>query len=84
MSEPIVVIEDTSYGETRKALFVDPLITAMAVEIADAIKAGHLTRADLDEWSFTVAALRQYNERGGTVDTHIGGPAEVIRTIIDS
>lgn len=68
-----MAIEATHYEETRKALMVDPIIVAMAAEIPDDV--------DLTQSALMNAALREYNARGGTVATHIGGPIEAIRRL---
>jgi hypothetical protein len=73
----IVSIRSHDYDETEAALAADPIIRAMADEIANA-------GADVDTtgWSFTTAALSEYRHRGGQIGTHIGGPSAAIRLVL--
>jgi hypothetical protein len=69
-----IVIQAEQYGDTEAALAADPIIVGMAAGIPDDV--------DLSGWSFTTNALAEYRERGGTIVTHIGGPAAAIRALV--
>lgn len=77
-----MAIEAEYYGETRNALVADPIIRDMAGGVA------HIDRHELayDDGSprhaFMMAALREYQGRGGTIDSHIGGPAEAVLSLL--
>jgi hypothetical protein len=64
------------YHDEADALLHDPVIVAMAAEVPDG--------TDVDAWSFTTAALREYQKRGGTASTHIGGPAAAIKALLNA
>lgn len=70
----IVSIRSADYDETEAALAADPIIQAMAAEIPE--------HFDTQGWSFTTAALHEYKARGGTIGSHIGGPAAAIRLVL--
>lgn len=74
-----MAVESEKYGETRAALKADPIIQEMAREL---IQAWHADKVDPFETGLMNVALRQYDERGGTIKGHIGGPIEAIREII--
>ena len=88
------VIEDDSYRETREKLKTDVIIQGMAAEMLNQMQKegmdakamlADLTHGDPDyspNSDFMMLALREYKRRGGTIATHIGGPAEAILTII--
>ena len=63
------------YDAVERALEADPVIQRMYRELENA---GY-DLPDLDGWDFIQAALQEYRRRGGTVQTHIGGPAAAIR-----
>lgn len=77
-----MAIEAAHYGETRKALAADPIIKDMAEGVR------HITLDELvhpgggARHEFMMAALREYQGRGGEIGTHIGGPAEAILAIL--
>lgn len=75
-----MAIEAEHYEAARVALMADPIITAMAADIGAAKDGAGL---DINSWSFTTAAMREYLRRGGTIMSHIGGPAEAIRRLLD-
>lgn len=67
-------IRAAHYAETIKKLKADPIIQEMAASIpAD---------FDLTSWNFMTRSLDVYKERGGVVETHIGGPAEAIAELV--
>jgi hypothetical protein len=80
--ENIMAIEASHYGETRKALAADPIIRAMA----DGVR--HMTRPELAHedgtplYEFMSRASDEYHNRGGKIQTHIGGPAEAILIVL--
>ena len=71
------VIESEQYEETRLALMNDPIIRQMAAELPPDF------HEDMHAWWFIHGALDEYNRRGGTIPTHIGGPAEAMRRLIE-
>lgn len=79
------VIEGDDYRKTREALKADPIIQDMAGGVKKEI-----TSIDDLAWpesgtprhEFTMAALREYQARGGKIGSHIGGPAEAILMIL--
>jgi len=77
-----MTIEASHYGETRAALKADPIIQDMAGGCK------HIPLAELayedggPKGDFMMAALREYNARGGAIPTHIGGPAEAILELL--
>lgn len=76
----IHVLESDDYRKTREALMADPIIRVMAQELpADwRLRFTYGGTADRPNYNFMAAALETYKERGGTINTHIGGPAEAI------
>ncbi len=77
-----MAIEASHYGETRRALMADPHIRDMAeglrgVGLNQLAHPGGGAR-----FEFMSAALKEYQRRGGTVPTHIGGPAEAILALL--
>jgi hypothetical protein len=74
------VIQAAHYGETEAALADDPIIRAMAWEIPADTAA---TMLDGDpNWTFMQASLDEYKRRGGTIPTHIGGPARAVQAVL--
>lgn len=69
-----MAIEAEHYEETRRALMADPIIIDMAVVVPK--------EWDCGSWSFMQNALALYKKRGGTIPTHIGGPAEAIERLV--
>lgn len=68
----------------RKALSEDPIVDAMAADIADGISKGFITLGDIahddgtPRFEFMQRANRHYAERGGKNSRTIGGVAHVI------
>lgn len=81
MSDHIGVIEAAHYEEARRALVADPIIQQMFLELPAAIQVQLADGTLQDRFDFMTVALRQYNARGGTVNTHIGGPCEALEAI---
>jgi hypothetical protein len=86
-----MAIEAEHYQKTRDALKKDPVILAMVAEIQRdmnynsfmAMFTHNGTRRRTDEgdgptFDFMGRALDEYKKRGGTIGSHIGGPAEAI------
>lgn len=71
------------YDLTVSKLVEDPIILAMARELPREIvdEFRKLTRDELP-WDFMCRALDTYKARGGTIPTHIGGPAEAVHVLI--
>jgi hypothetical protein len=65
------------YKEAVENLKRDPIIQKMADELKDA------WAVRTDTWEFNSSALYEYHKRGGKVETHIGGPAEAIRELVE-
>jgi len=84
MSNHIGVIESEQYGETRKLLQADPVIQDLFLELPAAIQVQLADGTLEDRYGFMTAALREYNRRGGTVPTHIGGPLEALEALAKS
>jgi hypothetical protein len=77
-----MTIEDEHYGETRRALMADPIIRDMAEGVRH-MATWDLAHADgAPRFEFMNGALREYKRRGGTIPTHIGGPAEAILALL--
>jgi hypothetical protein len=70
------VIRAEHYEATERVLMTDPVIQDMAGAF-DGTES-----VDFNSWDFIQAALQEYNRRGGSTPTHIGGPAAAIRRII--
>lgn len=72
-------IEADHYRETRAALARDPIIRQMARELPDDWRLRfHGPNDRTMSYHFMTQALDEYKRRGGTISTHIGGPAEAI------
>jgi hypothetical protein len=61
----------------------------MAADLIDGIGAGETIyrfehAPGEPRWEFMQAALHQYNKMGGTVRTHVGGPAQAILELVRS
>jgi hypothetical protein len=70
------MIRAAHYDETIDELVKDPIIQAMAVSLTlQDVQGIHGT-------GFMQAALYEYGKRGGTVQSHIGGPAEALQRIV--
>jgi hypothetical protein len=69
------VIRSHDYDETVRKLCEDPIIICMAMEVPD--------DTEMYGSGFLMSALREYQARGGKIQTHIGGPAEAIRLLKD-
>jgi hypothetical protein len=81
--EDTVTIEAAHYQETRDALAKDPIIQAMATELSNLDLVAEATHESGNpRYEFMLGALREYKRRGGTIQTHIGGPAEAILAIV--
>lgn len=70
----MAIIVADHYRTTVKALAESEIIIAMAHSLPDDF--------DLESHEFMMNARRTYKERGGKVDSHIGGPAEAIRLVL--
>lgn len=77
-------IEAAHYGETRRALMADPIIVAMAEELEGLPWHKDLCHEDrtTPRFEFMMGALDEYKRRGGTIGSHIGGPAEAILALL--
>lgn len=77
------VIEAEHYRTTRAALAADPIIIGMYETLPVPLRMALATDTvpTADQWPLTQIALRTYNERGGTIATHIGGPREALAII---
>lgn len=74
---PVAIVSD-DYRRTEEALYRDPIIRGMAQDPVLAT----LSPRELEGHEFMVAALREYQAQGGTIGTHIGGPAAAIRRLL--
>lgn len=80
----MATIESGKYEETRRKFAREPIVQKLAVELAEGIKAGHVslekfTHADASpRFEFMQAANSQYEKLGGTKHGHIGAVAEAI------
>jgi hypothetical protein len=90
-----IVIEGEGYGSTRDKLRADPVIAHLTTSLRMQMHDEGMTLDDLahpgadgapgmggPRHQFMLAALRAYGRFGGTVLTHIGGPAEVILELL--
>lgn len=75
-------IESDKYRTTREALAKDPIIQAMAADMPAAMLPKVINRHGSPTWAFMQTCLDEYHNRGGKIDTHIGGPAEVIVKLV--
>lgn len=75
-----MTIEAEKYRETRAALAEDPIIQALATELPPdwRLQFTHGGTDDQPNYNFMCRALDEYKRRGGTIKTHIGGPAEAV------
>jgi hypothetical protein len=87
----MTVIESADYEQTRQRLMKDPIIIAMAKEMAGHPKSelahGELPKYKDDPWptprfEFMMAANSEYRERGGTDGGHIGAVAEALLRLL--
>lgn len=81
------VIRAAHYDVTVSALKADPIIQAMVKGLVNdpSIEAKTAVHNLITTgWApgFMQVALREYQARGGKVETHIGGPAEAITAIL--
>jgi len=78
-----MAIEAAHYQETRDALIKDPVIQAMAEDMEGVLDwDSYLHASGRPNFNFMLGALKEYKRRGGTIQTHIGGPAESILIIV--
>lgn len=77
------------YRQAEKALSEDPIIVDLAKEIREALEASHVelsnfvhSDGDTPRWEFMQNAAREYRTRGGTIESHIGGPARAILAVV--
>lgn len=76
------------YRETEEALRRDPAILGMVADLGemqdeDALRAaGMIHPAGHPTHQFMMAALHEYQDRGGSIPTHIGGPANAIIALL--
>jgi len=75
-------IEAEHYGQTRKALKADPIIRDMAGGLAGVPMSELVHEEGTPRHEFMMAALREYQARGGQIGTHIGGPAEALLELL--
>ena len=75
----MTLIRSTDYGETEKQLMQDPIIIAMKKELDGYSKfSKYLHESGQPTFIFMTRALNEYHDWGGTIPTHIGGPARAI------
>lgn len=75
-------IEADHYRTTRKELAADPLIRDMAAGL-EGVPLDQLQHAPGEpRGPFMMGALEEYRKRGGTIGSHIGGPAQAILGVI--
>jgi phage baseplate assembly protein W len=72
----MTTIRSEVYGATVRALVDDPIVQAMADGVRE------LPEDELNSFAFMTAALREYQNRGGQIVSHIGGVAEAIRQLL--
>lgn len=83
-----MAIEAEHYQATRDALKADPIIGRLVAELRIPMRAGALKFSDIEHGEggprhdFMMASLREYQDRGGQVGGHIGGPAEAILALL--
>lgn len=77
------VIEAEHYRTTRAALAADPIIVRMYEELPVPLRMALATDTvpTADQWPLTRIALKTYGDRGGLIETHIGGPREALAII---
>jgi hypothetical protein len=76
-----MIVGDT-YRQTLASLRDDPIIQDMALELLCDL--GDQARVRVNDPDFMLLAIREYQRRGGKVPTHIGGPAHVIRMVVEA
>lgn len=83
------VLESDDYRKTREALKADPIIQAMAAEIQQKFNLNAAMAAFTHgepnfqpNFNFMSRCLDEYKARGGTIGSHIGGPAQAIVMIL--
>jgi hypothetical protein len=78
-----MALEAEHYQQTREALAKDPILIAMFHQLPAEMQL-RLAFDEIptsEEWHLTQSALHAYNNRGGTIPTHIGGPREALTII---
>lgn len=75
------MMEAAHYAEARRKLAADPIIRQMYDDLPDELRRAVAYREVEDRSSLMTMALREYNDRGGEVDTHIGGPLEALEIV---
>ena len=80
-ADKVHALEDGSYRETRERLENSDVIAGMFTELPVKLRVQLATGNLDDRWSFVQGALREYNARGGEIQTHIGGPAEALEAL---
>lgn len=66
------------YEQTRSALMEDPVILNMLGGLDEVPDSAIMHEDGTATHEFTLGALDEYRRRGGTVDCHIGGPAQAL------
>jgi hypothetical protein len=84
--------ESAKYAESIEALKADPIIKEMAQAIIidpelaplpiDVVLFRFAASEGTPRWAFMNHALEEYHNRGGTIPTHIGGPARAILALV--
>jgi hypothetical protein len=79
----VSVIEADHYRREVVALENDPIIRAMAEEMPEGLNTPDITHDDgSPNFNFMMAASHEYNARGGTQASSIGGPAKAILRVL--
>lgn len=73
------MIRDRSYREAVDDLKKDPIIKAMVKEVANLA----FRQDQLDDYQTMMTAAAEYISRGGEISTHIGGPIEAIKELLN-
>jgi hypothetical protein len=74
-------MEAAHYEEARRKLAADPIIRKMYEDLPDDLRRAVAYEEVEDRSSLMTMALREYNDRGGEVPTHIGGPLEALEIV---
>lgn len=71
-----------TYAQTIEKLAEDPIIIKMASEMQHVHLEEFMYPNGGPTWQFTQAALDTYQQRGGEIPTHIGGPAAAVLKLL--
>lgn len=75
------IMEAAHYEKTRRALTADPIVKAMYEDLPAELRLALSHETVEDRYGLMTMVLREYNDRGGEISTHIGGPLEALEIL---